>query len=70
MEVSYLLRWIALGKLVHYLDVGGVPVAEAPGVEAMLTGLRSSETDDDKLLDKVSNVFDSLIENYREKNGD
>ncbi len=59
-----------LGKLVHYLDVGGVPVAEAPGVEAMLAGLRSSETDDNKLLDKASNVFDWLIQNYREKNGD
>lgn len=59
-----------IGMLVRYLDVGGVPVAEAAGVEAMLTGLRSSETDDDKLLDKVSNVFDWLIQHYKEKNGD
>lgn len=59
-----------IGMLVRYLDVGGVPVAEAAGVEAMLTGLRSSETDDDKLLDKASNVFDWLIQHYKEKNGD
>lgn len=59
-----------IGMLVRYLDVGGVPIAEAAGVEAMLTGLRSSETDDDKLLNKASNVFDWLIQHYKEKNGD
>jgi hypothetical protein len=59
-----------LGELVHCLDLGGLPVAEAPGVEAMLAGLRSAQADDDKLLDQASNVFDWLIQNDKEKNGD
>lgn len=58
---------VRMGELVHCLDVGGLPVADAPGVEAMLAGLRLSETDDDKLLDKASNVFDWLMQNYKEK---
>lgn len=58
-----------LGEIVHCLDVGGLPVAEAPGVEALLAGLRSSQADDDRLLDQASNVFDWLIQNYKEKNG-
>ncbi|TRZ90096.1 MAG: chromate resistance protein [Rhodocyclaceae bacterium] len=61
---------VRLGELVHCLDVGGLPVVEAPGVEAMLAGLHSSELDDDKLLDKASNVFDWLIQNYQEKDND
>jgi hypothetical protein len=38
-----------LGRLVHYLDVGGPPVAEAAGFEAVLAGLREAP-DDDALL--------------------
>src|SRR5437870_2360105 len=39
-----------LGVLVHSLDVGGVPVPEAAGFEAMLTGVRASCADDDQVL--------------------
>src|SRR6266571_6937433 len=39
-----------LGVLVHTLDVGGVPVPEAAGFEAILTGVRASCTDDDQVL--------------------
>ena len=39
-----------LGMLVHALDVGGVPVPEAAGFEAILTGVRASCADDDQIL--------------------
>ena len=49
-----------LGQLVHYLDVGGLPVAEAPGLEAMLAGLKHSLSDDDALLAAAQHIFDAF----------
>jgi hypothetical protein len=49
-----------LGLLVHALDVGGVPVAEAAGFEAILTGVRASSTDDDQVLAAMMPVLDAL----------
>lgn len=49
-----------LGALVHYLDVGGMPVAEAAGVEMVLNGARQRCADDDALLAEASLIFDSL----------
>lgn len=58
-----------LGALVHSLDVGGVPVAEAAGVEAVLAGLREqhAQAGDDALLDAVTPLFDGLYLSYRER---
>ena len=50
-----------LGRLVHYLDVGGLPVAEAAGLEAVLAGQREVFADDDALLAAASAVFDALF---------
>ncbi len=58
---------VALGALVHYLDVGGVPVPEAAGLAAVVTGARSLHADDDALLDAVSPVLDSLHAAYAGK---
>lgn len=49
-----------MGALVHYLDVGGVPVAEAAGLEMILNGAREQFVDDDKLLKEASKTFDFL----------
>ncbi len=49
-----------LAALVHYLDVGGLPVAEAAGLEAVLAGLRAACPDDDALLAAASPVLDAL----------
>jgi len=57
-----------IAAIVHFLDVGGVPVAEAAGIEAVLTGLRAVSSDDDKLLAEASRVFDGLYNNYRQEN--
>ncbi len=50
----------ALGRLVHYLDVGGDPVAEAAGFEAVLAGLRENAVNDDELLAATTPVLDAL----------
>jgi hypothetical protein len=56
-----------IGAIVHCLDVGGVPVAEAPGVEAVLAGARAAAADDDKLLAEASRLFDNLHRNYSQE---
>ena len=45
---------------VHYLDVGGIPVAEAAGLESVLAGLRELHADDDQLANAAAAVFDAL----------
>lgn len=59
-----------IAAIVHCLDVGGVAVAEAPGIEAVLAGARASAPNDDKLLTEASRVFDSLYRNYLQENPD
>jgi hypothetical protein len=53
-----------LGAMVHYLDVGGIPVLEAPGFAAIVSGARALKPDDDALLSRVSPVLDSLYRAY------
>jgi hypothetical protein len=53
-----------LGALVHFLDVGGIPVPEAAGFAAIVSGLRTLEPDDDALLKHVSPVLDSLYRSF------
>ncbi len=54
-----------IGNLVHFLDVGGIPMAEAAGIRRVLEGLRRQARDDDALLRQARPVFDSLYEAYR-----
>ncbi|WP_284617851.1 chromate resistance protein ChrB domain-containing protein [Aquabacterium humicola] len=49
-----------IAQAVHYLDVGGIPVPEAPGLEAVLAGLRAVHADDDQLAAAAGAVFDAL----------
>lgn len=51
---------VRLAGVVHYLDVGGLPVPEAAGLEALLTGMRAAIGDDDALLEAASGAFDFL----------
>jgi len=53
-----------IGTLIHYLDVGGVPVPEAAGVEALLRGARDALNDDDALLAHAVRLFDHLYAHY------
>jgi hypothetical protein len=58
------LRRVA--NLVHTLDIGGLPVAEAPGVETLLAGVRAAEPDDDVLIERASSIFDWLLQSYKD----
>ena len=53
-----------IGGIVHFLDVGGVPVAEAAGLEAVLKGLREQAANDDALLAAAAAVFDGLYAGF------
>jgi hypothetical protein len=49
-----------LGELVHYIDIGGIPVDEAPGFEMLVRGLQAQHGDDDVLLAAALPLFDTL----------
>lgn len=49
-----------IGVLVHYLDVGGIPVAEAAGLEILLKAMQTRCPDDGALLAEASKLFDDL----------
>ncbi len=53
-----------LAALVHYLDVGGIPVPEAAGFAAIVSGARTLQPDDDALLKCVTPVLESLYRAY------
>ncbi|WP_427307445.1 chromate resistance protein ChrB domain-containing protein [Cupriavidus sp. H39] len=54
-----------LGAMIHALDIGGMPVPEASGFEAMLAGARARLKDDDALLAEIGAVLDSLYAHFR-----
>jgi hypothetical protein len=54
-----------LGTIVHALDVGGEPVPEAIGFEAVMAGARERLADDDALLAEMSSVLDSLYAHFQ-----
>jgi hypothetical protein len=56
---------LRIGAMVHALDVGGEPVAEAGGFEAMLAGARERLQGDDALLAEISGVLDSLYTHFQ-----
>jgi len=53
-----------VGALVHYLDIGGIPVAEAPGFASIMAGARTLHADDDVLLKWMTPTLDSLYAAY------
>ena len=56
-----------LATIVHYLDVGGLPVPEAAGLEAILAGARQSCKTDDALLREAQKSFDHLYAAFSEE---
>ena len=49
-----------IAAAVHFLDVGGAPVPEAKGLEAMLKGAREKAKGDDALLAEAMRILDLL----------
>ncbi|SDZ96536.1 chromate resistance protein ChrB domain-containing protein [Variovorax sp. YR216] len=56
---------VRLGSMVHALDVGGEPVPEAKGFEAVMAGARERLADDDALLADMSTVLDSIYAHFQ-----
>ena len=56
-----------LGALVNHLDVGGIPVAEAAGLRALLSAARARCPDDNALLAEAASLFDLLYTAYQEE---
>jgi hypothetical protein len=62
---------IRLGRLIHYLDIGGVPVADAAGFASVMAGARARRgNDDDGLLQDMTTVLDCLYAAYRNPPGE
>lgn len=62
---------LRLGRLIHYLDIGGVPVADAAGFASVMAGARARRGDDDDgLLQDMTIVLDCLYAAYLESPGE
>jgi hypothetical protein len=48
----------ALGAAVHFLDAGGIPNADAKGLEKMLHGVKEKSRSDDQLLAEATRLLD------------
>jgi len=57
LEDRALQRFAAL---VHYIDVGGIPVDEAAGFETLVRGLQARHAGDDELLAAAVPLFDAF----------
>ncbi len=55
---------VKIGSLIHYLDVGGLPVSEAAGLEAMLRGAQQLLANDDDLMNEAGKLFEMLHVHY------
>jgi hypothetical protein len=54
----------AIGQAVHFLDVGGIPVADAKGLETLLRGIKGTARGDDELAREAGKVFDHFYSAY------
>jgi hypothetical protein len=53
-----------IGAAVHFLDVGGIPVADAKGLETMLRGIKEKARSDDALLADAMRILDLFYSAY------
>ena len=56
---------VRIGAMVHYLDIGGVPIAEASVIETVLRGLKRRARSDDALLALAVRFLDDLYAGYK-----
>jgi len=54
-----------LAATIHFLDVGGIPVADAKGLEMVLKGARDNARSDDELVLAAASIFDHVYSAYR-----
>ena len=58
-----------LAATIHFLDVGGIPVADASGLEMILKGARDSTRTDGELVLAAARVFDHVYSAYKNAPG-
>lgn len=57
----------SIGHAVHFLDVGGIPVADARGLETLLRGIKAKARSDDAALAEAGKAFDLFYSAYSNK---
>jgi len=55
---------VAIGTAVHYLDIGGIPVPDAKGLETVLRGIKEKARNDDALLAEAMRILDLFYSAY------
>ena len=53
-----------IGAAVRFLDVGGIPVADARGLETLLRGIKEKVPSDDALLAEAMRILDHFHSAY------
>jgi len=56
-----------IARLVHYLDIGGLPVPEAAGFERLLRGMHARIDNDDTLLIEAGRLLDDFYTAFAEE---
>jgi hypothetical protein len=60
----------AIGSAVHFLDIGGIPIADARGLETVLRGVKEKARGDDALLSEAMRIFDLFYSAYGQTHSD
>jgi hypothetical protein len=55
---------VAIGAAVHYLDIGGIPVSDAKGLETVFRGIKEKARSDDELLSEAMRILDLFYSAY------
>ncbi|HET7200312.1 MAG TPA: chromate resistance protein ChrB domain-containing protein [Burkholderiales bacterium] len=59
---------VSIGHAVHFLDIGGIPAADAKGLETLLKGIKAKARGDDALALGAAKAFDLFYSAYAQKN--
>jgi hypothetical protein len=57
----------SIGHAVHFLDVGGIPVPDATGLETVLRGIKAKSGSDDETALEAGKVFDLFYAAYSKR---
>jgi hypothetical protein len=57
----------AIGAAVHFLDIGGIPAADAKGLETLLKGIKQKARNDDELLAEAMRTLDFFYSAYTDQ---
>jgi hypothetical protein len=57
----------AIAAAVHFLDIGGIPIGDARGLETLLRGIKEKARDDNALLAEAMRVLDHFYSAYAQR---